>query len=219
MSHSSFTPISQAVIDGNPDEVVRLISEAKQSNQDPHAIMDELMAGIRAVGDFFETGEFFLPDLMIGAKTMKVGLALIQPDLAKDAAGSDNKNRGKILIGTVKGDLHEIGKSLVALILEVNGYEVHDLGVDVSADRFITEADRLQVDVIALSSLLTTTAPYMREIINSLKEAGIRDRYRVIIGGAATSASFASQVGADGWSENPSDAIKLLDKLLANKPG
>ncbi len=219
MSQASFSPVSQAVIDGKPDEVVRLVSEAKASGRDPHAILDELIAGIREVGELFGTGEFFLPDLVLGAKTMKMGLALIQPELAKSAAGGEINTRGKVLIGTVKGDLHDIGKSLVALIIEVNGYEVHDLGVDVSVEQFITEARSLQVDVIALSSLLTTTAPYMHDVISSLKEAGIRDQYRVIIGGAATSAKFAAQVGADGWAENASDALKLLDNLLTNRPG
>lgn len=218
MSQSSFPLISQAVINGKPDDVIRLVSEAKQT-RDPHAILDELIAGIRQVGELFGTGEYFLPDLVLGAKTMKAGLELIQPDLAKDAAKSARKNRGVVLIGTVKGDLHDIGKSLVALILEVNGYEVHDLGVDVSNERFLSEADRLHVDVIALSSLLTTTAPYMRHIIESLKEAGVRHQYKIIVGGAATSSSFASQVGADGWAENATDALKLLDKLFPTEMG
>lgn len=216
MSDSQFSPITHAVIDGNPEDVIHLVTKARE-NQDPHSILDELIIGIRYIGDRFGAGDLYLPDLMIGAKTMKAGLALIQSDLAKNSMIGDQENQGKILIGTVNGDLHDIGKSLVALLLEVNGYEVHDLGVDVSSERFISEAERLNVDIIALSSLLTTTAAHIHDVVNMLQKGNLREKYQVIIGGAATSTSFASQVGVDGWAENANDAVKLVDKLMVIK--
>lgn len=208
------TPISQAVVDGDVEGVVRLVTEAVQSDQEPQATLGALIAGVREVGNRFGSGEAFLPDLMLGAKAMKSGSAVLEPELARASAGEARESPGKVLLGTVKGDLHDIGKSLVALMLEINGYDVYDLGVDVSVDKFVAEAERIGADVIGMSSLLTTTAPYMRAAIEVVAEAGLRDNCDIIIGGAATSREFAEQIGADGWAENAPEAVELVENLM-----
>jgi corrinoid protein of di/trimethylamine methyltransferase len=207
-----FSAIAQAVIDGDPEQAKGLVQRALAEGQSPLTLFDELTAGIREVGDLFGRGEYFLPDLMLGAKAINAGNALVQAALSKE--GVEKQNRGKILLGTVKGDLHDIGKSLVRLMLETNGYDVRDLGTDVSSERFIEEAQTFHPDVIGLSSLLTTTARYQRTLIEALEETGQRQSLFVIVGGAATSAAWANEITADGWAENATDAVELVDRLM-----
>jgi 5-methyltetrahydrofolate--homocysteine methyltransferase len=217
-NESNFSPLTQAVIDGKPDEVAAMVSAAIAAQREPQSLLDELIIGIREVGDRFGRGEYYLPDLMIGAKAMKSGMTCLQPELTKASASGDGQpGRGKVLLGTVKGDLHDIGKSLVGLLLEVNGYEVRDLGVDVSVEQFIAEANRLQPDVVGMSSLLTTTAAEMQKIIETLTQAGLRQKCFFIIGGAATTSAYAEGIHADGWAENAADAVKLVAGLLASR--
>ena len=205
------------MIQGKPDLVEDLVNAALQSGQNANRILEELIAGVREVGDLFSSGEYFLPDLLLGAKAMKAGLTLLEPELTKQSDNSQIKKQRKVLLGTVKGDLHDIGKSLVGLMFEINGYDVKDLGVDVSTDQFIEEAKLYQPDVIGLSSLLTTTAMQMVEIIKALFEAGIRNESLVIVGGAATTSAFAEEIHADGWAENGIDAVKLAEVRLTEK--
>jgi len=217
---TQFSPASQAIIDGDSQEALQLVESALASGKSAAAVLDELTQGIHEVGNRFGTGEFFLPDLMAGAKAMKGAMARLEPELAKlTSRQSDSAGKARILLGSVKGDLHDIGRSLVGLMLEVNGYEVHDLGVDVPSERFITEAQRLNVDVIGLSSLLTTTARQAESLIGRLIDAGLRKRYLVVVGGAATSSGFAEEIGADGWAENATDAVKLVGGLLVASRG
>lgn len=212
-------PIYIAVLEGNQADIDGLVSAALAGGQDPQTILDALIDGIHEVGRLFGTGEYFIPDLLLGAKAMKSGLALLEPVLAEQAGGGQSRKEGRVLLGTVKGDLHDIGKSLVGLMLEVSGFEVRDIGVDVPAGRFLEEAETWRPDVIGLSSLLTTTALEMGSVTKALFDAGIRDRYLVVIGGAATTPAFAEQINADGWAENATEAVKLVRGLMAIKAG
>lgn len=212
-------PIYKAVLEGNQTEITGLVEAALAAGQDAQTILDALIDGIHEVGHLFGTGEYFIPDLLLGAKAMKAGLTLLEPELAKQVGGGQASKEGKVLLSTVKGDLHDIGKSLVGLMLEVNGFEVRDIGVDVAASRILDEAETWKPDVIGLSSLLTTTALEMGSVTQALTEAGVRDRYLVVIGGAATTAAFAEQINADGWAENATEAVKLVKGLLAMKSG
>lgn len=210
---NDFSELSQAVINGNTKEVIRLVSIGLDKGFEPNDLLDELVVGIKEAGNLFGSGEYFLPDLMIGAKAMKSGLEVLEPELSKQPLKEGQEDQVVVVLGTVIGDLHDIGKNLVSLMLEISGFQVYDLGVDVSVETFIAEVNRTHADVIGLSSLLTTTAPYMKTFIETAEEAGIRDKTKIIIGGAATSSEFAKKIGADGWAENATDAVKLVTKL------
>ena len=165
-------------------------------------------SGIRVLGDLFGRGEVFLPEMLAAAQAMKGGLEVIRPKLA----GTVNLVAGKVVIGTVKGDLHDIGKDLVAMMLEGAGFDVVNLGVDVGPDAFSQAAEKQQADIVALSALLTTTMPAMQATLKQLKSAGIKTK--VIVGGAPVSQSFADQIGADGYSDDAPGAVALCKRLL-----
>jgi 5-methyltetrahydrofolate--homocysteine methyltransferase len=210
---NDFSELSQAVIKGDLKEVIRLVNIGLDRGDKPNELLDDLVIGIKEVGNLFGSGEYFLPDLMIGAKAMKSGLDVLEPVLSKKSQEESQEDQVVVVLGTVKGDLHDIGKNLVSLMLEISGIRVYDLGVDVSVETFIAEVNRTHADVVGLSSLLTTTAPYMKTFIETAEEAGIRDKTKIIIGGAATSLDFANKIGADGWAENAADAVNLVEKL------
>jgi 5-methyltetrahydrofolate--homocysteine methyltransferase len=210
---NEFSEISQAVINGDSKEVSRLVRTNLDKGLPPNDLLDELVFGIKEVGNLFGNGEYFLPDLMIGAKAMKSGLEILEPELNKETQEERHEDQVAVVLGTVKGDLHDIGKNLVSLMLEINGYRVYDLGVDVSVETFIAEINRTNADVVGLSSLLTTTAPYMSTFIETADNAGMRDKVKIIVGGAATSSNFAKKIGADGWAENAADAVNLVKSL------
>jgi 5-methyltetrahydrofolate--homocysteine methyltransferase len=212
-------PIYKAVLEGNQGEIDGLVEAALVSGQNAQSILDELIDGIHEVGRLFGTGEYFIPDLLLGAKAMKAGLRHLEPELAKQTGGGQARKEGKVLLGTIKGDLHDIGKSLVGLMLEVNGFDVRDIGVDVPVARILEEAESWKPDVIGLSSLLTTTALEMGAVTKALTDAEVRDNYFVVIGGAATTSAFAEQINADGWAENATEAVKLVKGLMAIKAG
>jgi 5-methyltetrahydrofolate--homocysteine methyltransferase len=207
-----FTDLAQAVIEGKPKRVAELVQANLAQGADPMALFDILTAAIREVGDQFGRGELFLPDLMLGAEAMQTGAQLLEAEMGPNQIRHEVK--GKILLGTVHGDLHDIGKSLVGLMLKSTGYEVIDLGVNVPNASFVSKILELKPNVVGLSTLLTTTLSSAKELIEALTEAGIRDQCAVIVGGAATTQSWASQIGADGWAENAADAVSLVDRLL-----
>jgi 5-methyltetrahydrofolate--homocysteine methyltransferase len=163
------------------------------------------------VGRLFEKNEYFVPELLISARAMKGALEILKPCLAETGA----EPIGKVAIGTVKGDLHDIGKNLVAAMLEGGGFDVYDLGVDVGPDRFIEAVNAHGVSIVALSALLTTTMPSMEKTIHALQEAGLRDRVKVMIGGAPVTQKFADQIGADGYSENAGKAVAVARQFVS----
>jgi 5-methyltetrahydrofolate--homocysteine methyltransferase len=171
---------------------------------------EAMIPAMAEVGRLFEANEYYVPEMLIAARAMKAGLAILRPELA--AAGVEPK--GKVVLGTVKGDLHDIGKNLVAIMIEGAGFEIIDLGVDVSPEAFVQAVQEKKADAIGLSALLTTTMPSMKGTIEALQEAGVRDQVKVIIGGAPVTQKYADEIGADGYGRDAAAAANLTKKLL-----
>jgi 5-methyltetrahydrofolate--homocysteine methyltransferase len=171
---------------------------------------EAMIPAMAEVGRLFEANEYYVPEMLIAARAMKAGLAILRPELV--AAGVEPK--GKVVLGTVKGDLHDIGKNLVAIMIEGAGFEIIDLGVDVSPEAFVQAAQEKKADAIGLSALLTTTMPSMKSTIDALQEAGVRDQVKVIIGGAPVTQKYADEIGADGYGRDAAAAANLTKKLL-----
>ena len=204
--------IFEGILDGNANQTVAGVQQALDEGLDPAKILNEgMIAAMSEVGRLFEEGEYFVPEMLIAARAMQKGLELLKPFLAE----ADVKSPGKVAIGTVKGDLHDIGKNLVAMMLEGAAFEVIDLGTDVSPERFIRAVNENGAQIIAMSALLTTTMPNMKNTIEALKEAGLRDKVKVMIGGAPVTQSYADQIGADGFAEDASRAVAKAKSLLA----
>ena len=200
-----------AVLEGNFEDVKTNVQAALDTGLDPNIILNEgMIAAMREVGCRFEAGEYYVPEMLIAARAMQSGMTLLKPHLQK----TEQKSNGKVLIGTVKGDLHDIGKNLVALMLEGAGYEVIDLGVDVPAEEFVKKATELKPDVIGMSALLTTTMQSMRTTLDALTAAGLRNHVKVIIGGAPVTEAYAQQVEADGFALDASRAVNVVKSLL-----
>jgi 5-methyltetrahydrofolate--homocysteine methyltransferase len=201
--------IYQNILDGQHTGMEAKVRAALESGIPPKTILDEgMIAAMSEVGRLFEAGEFYVPEMLISARAMQTGLNVLKPHLKE----TNVQAAGKIAIGTVKGDLHDIGKNLVAMLLEGAGFEILDLGADVSSEKFVAAAD--SVDVIALSALLTTTMPGMKTVINSLQAAGKRDKVKVIVGGAPITQAYAELIQADGYASNASRAVTLTKALL-----
>jgi corrinoid protein of di/trimethylamine methyltransferase len=208
-----FQDLAQAVIDGLPDRARALAEEALRRGIDPlDAIEQGFKPGMDVVGDGFAKGELFIPDLMMSGEAMKIGIATLEPELMKRK--QERRVLGKVVIGTVQGDIHEIGKTLVATMLTANGFEVHDLGVDVSAQQFLDKVREVNADVVGMSALLTTTILNQETVILTLKEAGLRDQVKVVVGGVPTSPEWASEIGADGYAENATEAVEVIKRLV-----
>ena len=202
----------EAILKGKLDVAKAVTTEAIAENVDPQLIINEYMSrAMEDIGKRFEEGKAFVPELLMAARAMKGALDLLKP-LMKGAA---SHRLGKVVIGTVKGDLHDIGKNLVASMLEGCGFEVINLGTDISSEKFITAIKENQAQILCLSALLTTTMNYMQEVIDALEKSGIRQEVKVMIGGAPVSASFARQIGADGYSDNANAAVTLAKSLLS----
>jgi corrinoid protein of di/trimethylamine methyltransferase len=199
-----------AVLDGDAKTAVAVTREAIAEGQDPLKLVSGTMIpAMDEVGRRFEQEEYFVPELLLSARAMKGALELLRPLLVERGA----QPAGRVAIGTVQGDLHDIGKNLVASLLEGGGFEVIDLGADVAPERFIAAVRDQGVQVICLSALLTVTMPSMKKTIAALKEAGVRDRVKVLVGGAPVTKQFADEIGADGYGENASTAVALVRRL------
>jgi 5-methyltetrahydrofolate--homocysteine methyltransferase len=203
--------VYDAVLAGEAVAVKENIQISLDAGLDPNQILNEgMISAMREVGLRFEAGDFFVPEMLISARAMQGGMALLKPYLQQKGVQSS----GKVVIGTVKGDLHDIGKNLVALMLEGAGFEIKDLGTDVAAEDFIAAIKSEKPDILALSALLTTTMPSMKQTIEAVKEAGLRDQVKVIIGGAPVTEDYSRQIGADGFSPDASRAVGLAESLL-----
>jgi corrinoid protein of di/trimethylamine methyltransferase len=213
MSEELYKQMAQAVIDGDDDEASALAQRALEQGVDPlDAINKGYTAGMDVVGELYSTGEYFLPDLILGGEAMKAALAALEPALK--ASGQEREVAGVVVLGTVKGDIHEIGKSLVGSMLSANGFEVYDLGIDIEADEFVAKAREYKADIVALSALLTTTMLHQRDIIEHLAEAGLRDKVKVMVGGSPVTQGWADQIGADGFAEDAAGAVGVAKKLM-----
>ncbi len=204
-------PIYEAVLDGNAPAAQAGVKTALEAGVPAEVLLKEgLISAMAEVGRLFEENEYFVPEMLVSARAMQSGLSLLKPLLAESGA----EPAGKVVVGTVKGDLHDIGKNLVAMMLEGAGFEVIDMGTDVSPEKFVKAVVDNGATIIGMSALLTTTMPSMSNTIKALEEAGIRDQVKVMIGGAPVTDGFAKQVGADGYSPDASSAVRLAKSLM-----
>jgi Predicted cobalamin binding protein len=211
MSHDS--ELFQAVVDGDVAAAIAGVQGLIDNGSLPSDVLENhLIPAMAEVGKRFDENEFFVPELLIAARAMQEGMKILNPLLK----ASGIEKRGRVVIGTVKGDLHDIGKNLVGSMLEGGGFEVVDLGVDVAPERFVEAAKEKAGTIVGLSALLTTTMPSMRDTIVALEKEGFRDQVRVMIGGAPVTQAYADEIGADGYSENASSAVALAKKLVAS---
>jgi 5-methyltetrahydrofolate--homocysteine methyltransferase len=202
--------LRQSVIEGNAKSAEAQVQQALNEGLGADVILNTaLIPAMGEVGQKFEDGEYFVPEMLISARAMQAGLKLLKPLLAASGA----EPIGKVAIGTVKGDLHDIGKSLVAMMLEGAGFEIMDMGVDVSPEKFV-QAAKDGANIVAMSALLTTTMPNMQNTIKALTEAGLRGQVKVMIGGAPVTDAYARQIGADGYSTDASSAVRKAKELL-----
>ncbi|MGC9335724.1 MAG: cobalamin B12-binding domain-containing protein [Anaerolineae bacterium] len=214
MSEELYKQMAQAVIDGDDEEAAALAQKALDQGVAPlEAINKGFTAGMDVVGELYASGEYFLPDLILGGEAMKAALTVLEPAL--QAAGQAREVLGKVVLGTVKGDIHEIGKSLVGSMLAANGFEVYDLGIDVEAEGFVAKAREYDADIVALSALLTTTMLHQRDVIEHLSEAGLREKVKVMVGGSPVTQAWADQIGADGFAEDAANAVTVAKRLMA----
>ncbi|MFO1401227.1 MAG: corrinoid protein [Steroidobacteraceae bacterium] len=208
----------QCVIDGDVDRARELAQQAIAAGLDPlEAITRGFTPGVNHVGEQFGLGEMFLPELVLGGEAMKAAVEVLEPELKR--RGSERRSLGRVVLGTVHGDVHEIGKTLVHTMLSASGFEVLDLGVDVPAARFVEAVRTLRPQVLGLSALLTTTMPGQREVIEALAAAGLRGQVKVVVGGAPVSQQWAAEIGADGYGEDAMRAVKLVRALLGHDAG
>ncbi len=207
--------LRQAIISGNEEEARTAASNILRVKMDPVKVVEQdLASAMRTVGEKFEKEEYFLADLMSSAEAMKTATSILISGMDQESITRlKQEQSGIVVIGTVKGDQHDIGKNLVALLLRANHFDVHDLGVDVGPQEFVEKAKAADADIIGLSALLTTTAPYQAEVINYLRDSGLQGEYDVVIGGGATSQEWADEIGAEGWAPDASRAVEVLNKI------
>ena len=206
-----FEQIADEVQKGHSDSVAELVKEALSQDIPAEEIMNKsLVSGMEIVSEKFKNNEIFIPEVLISARAMNTGLAILKPLLVE----SNIQPKGKVVIGTVKGDLHDIGKNIVAMLLQGAGFAVIDLGADVPKEKFLEFVKREKADILGMSALLTTTMLYMKEMIEALKNEGIRQDVKVIIGGAPVTESYAAQIEADGYAPDAASAVDLSKRLL-----
>lgn len=208
---NQYQQIHDGIVEGNVAAVQSGVTAALEANLNPEEILNQgMISAMTEVGHLFEEGECFVPEMLIAARAMQSGLAILRPALVK----SDFQPKGRVAIGTIKGDLHDIGKNLVGMMLEGAGYEIIDLGVDVTPEQFLAAVQNDKANVVALSALLTTTMQNMKATIDALVAAGVRDQVKVIVGGAPVTQNFADQIGADGFAPDASQAARLAETLM-----
>jgi corrinoid protein of di/trimethylamine methyltransferase len=212
MSKEMFESLTRAVVEGEEEEAVALVKQALEQGVDPLACINEgLMKGIEEVGELFSDGTYFLPELIMGADAMKAALEILEPKLV----GEDRRAVvGKVVLGTVAGDQHEIGKTLVGTMLTANGFQVIDIGVDMKADDFVAAIEESGANIVGASALLTTTLLELKRLIDSITEAGLREKVKVMIGGAPVTQDFADDIGADGYADDAIAAVEVARKLV-----
>ncbi len=208
---ADFRAIADALKAGNAPKVKELVEAAVAEGVDPSKIVNEaLIVGMGEIGVLFKNNEVYVPEVLIAARAMHAGLGVVKPLLAEQ----DIASAGKIVLGTVKGDLHDIGKNLVGMMLEGAGFEVIDLGIDIPAEKFVEAIKTNKPEVVAMSALLTTTMPAMKETIEAIKAAGLRDEVKIMVGGAPVTQNFSDEIGADGYAPDAASAADLAKELI-----
>ena len=207
----NFEKLTKSIIDGNAENVTELTQEAIDQGINPTEIINEgLIKGMNVVGKRFKNGDIFVPEVLMSARAMKKGMELVQPLLVE----GEMKEAGRVVLGTVAGDLHDIGKNLVGMMMVSSGLEVTDLGTDVEADEFVESIRKIKPHIVAMSALLTTTMLEMKNVIEVLVEEGLREDVKIIVGGAPVTKDFAEEIGADGWAPDAASAKDLAFELI-----
>ena len=212
---STLESLVLAVEDGDEEQAVELARQAIAEAVPVGTIVDQLTAAMREVGDRFARQEIFLPEMMLGARAMQMVMKELEPELERTATVAEK--RGVVVIGTVEGDMHEIGKDIAITMLKVAGFEVHDLGANVNTLAFVRKAEEVHADIIGASALMTTTMPNQKEIVGILEAKGLRNKYHVILGGAPVTAEWVKEAGADSFGENAGLAVEVLERVMAGR--
>ena len=208
-----YQKMAQSIIDGDSDASIELAKEAVQSGMDPlDAITKGFVVGVNQVGEAFSCGDAFLPELVMAGEAMKAAVSTLEPEMEK--RGSHREMLGKVVLATVEGDIHEIGKSLVGTMLSASGFQVYDMGVDVAVTKLVAKAKEVNADIVAMSALLTTTMVKQREVIEALELAGLRSGIKVMVGGAPVTREWVQKIGADGYSEDAIGAVGVAKSLM-----
>jgi trimethylamine corrinoid protein len=211
---ATYKELADAIIDGDKDRLSGVVEKALGEGLAPFDVIDKgLSPGMKEVGEKFARYEIYLPEMMMAAEAWEEAMKVLEPKLV--AAGGERKKVGKVVIGTVSGDVHSIGKNIVAAMLKMNGFDVFDLGIDVTASAFVGKAEEIGADIIAASALMTTTMPQQKNIIEHLEARGVRDKYRVLVGGGSTNKEWADGIGADGYGKTAGDAVALALKAVS----
>ena len=216
MPNDTLFAMRQSIIDGAPDTASGLAQQALAEGMAPiDAINNGYVLGMHDVGEKFARGQMYLPDMMASAEAMRAAMAVLDPELRK--LGTERPMAGVILLGTTKGDIHEIGKVLVGTMLTAHGFQVHDLGVDVPGDRFAAKARELKADIIGVSALLTTTMRNQKGVVDALQKEGLRSQVKIMVGGAPVTKRWAEEIGADGYAKDAMSAVALAQELMQQK--
>ncbi len=216
MPDDLYPAMRQSIIDGAPDTASELARQSIAEQVAPlDAINNGYVPGMHDVGEQFSRGQMFLPDMMASAEAMRAAMAILEPELKK--LGAERPNAGTVILGTTKGDIHEIGKTLVGTLLTAHGFSVHDLGVDVPAEKFASKVAELRADIVGISALLTTTMRNQRTVIESLERAGVRAQVKVMVGGAPVTRAWAQEIAADGYAKDAMSAVTLARELMLAK--
>lgn len=217
MPENTFPAMRQAIIDGASDTASSLAQQAVTAGISPlDAINNGYVPGMHEVGEQFSKGQMFLPDMIASAEAMRAAMTVLDPELKK--LGTERPMSGVVVLGTTKGDIHEIGKTLVGTLLTANGFRVHDLGVDVPGEKFAAKARELNADIVGVSALLTTTMRNQRGVVEALVKAGLRSQTKVMVGGAPVTRQWAEEIGADGYAKDAMTAVALARSLMEQKP-
>ena len=213
----AFAKMSDAIQEGDTDALIDALNGVL-SDVDPLEIIQVgMMPGLKKIGEAFGAGDIFLPEMLMAAEAFQEGMKIVEPKLTE--SGQELQSAGKVVFGTVVTDIHEIGKNIVITLMKTHGFNVNDLGANVSPTTFVNEAEKANADIIAMSSLMTTTMTYQRDVINYLKERGLREKYIALVGGGPVNAEWAEQIGADGTSDSAVGAVQIAEKLIAQKSG
>jgi len=214
----AFEKLAEAVVNGDEDTAKKMAEEIAKSGANPLEVIEKYLSpAMKRVGEKFEKGEYFLTNLMLSAEAMKAATGVLTANLDKDAKGKLKSEKGVVVIGSVAGDIHDIGKNILSLLLQANGIEVHDLGRDVPSMSFVEKARDANAGVIALSALMSTTRPGQKDVIDVLEGMGLRNRFSVIVGGGSTTKEWAEEIGADYWAETAEEGVKVIQTIIKER--
>jgi len=215
--HEMFDKMNDAVVNGDIDSLIDGLNSAIKKEDPLNVIQKGMMPGLKKIGDMFAAGEVFLPEMLMAAETFSEGMKIVEPILT--GRGEKLENPGTIVFGTVVTDIHEIGKNIVITLMKTHGFKIYDLGANVPPTTFVEEAEKVGADIIAMSALMTTTMTYQKDVIDYLKEKGLREKYIVLVGGGPVNEEWAEQIGADGTSDSAVGAVEIAKRLIENKKG